>query len=553
MKTLWMIALALGLSLPLAAHAGVRWCHPGEADAADQGVSDDESAAHRQFTLPAITYDRPPSGAAGLQLRYVVGEDGAIACVDDPYGQLHKAVAATPQRRALFKAMADWRYTPFQKDGKAVRAFVYEWIDEKVVFTAHDPMPAARLYGASITLQRTGCFGSCPDYMVVLHGDGRVDYLGNAFVDVPGIHHYSISPGEVAALIERLRGRNVWAMAGDWVAQITDCPTYVITLDIGGQKRTITDYVGGEVGMPSVVTDSENDIDAVAGTGDWLHLTANTLARLKSENFDFTSQAAADLLAGAVANADTTDNDAIVALIEAGAPIRGGHATPFPPTADADSSGPLDSAIHRERATVADALIAHGALTTEGKPDQALIDSAFASALSTGRMDMVQKIWPYHPSLTFQSSARNADGSGWIEKTAPVTLEIDRPYADADKALPWDGFAIARLLIDQGVDIKAGDADGKTLLHIAAAGDDPDFVKYLVDRGADVDARTSEGETPLTMTADDDTAVALLEAGADPYAQPKYGRDIFTRAQDDKMTRVQAWLDAHGLKPKPAE
>jgi hypothetical protein len=41
-------------------------------------------------------------------------------------------------------------------------------------------------------------------------------------------------------------------------------------LSVGGRTKTVTDYVGEQVGMPVVITDLENAVDEAAGTERWI-------------------------------------------------------------------------------------------------------------------------------------------------------------------------------------------------------------------------------------------------------------------------------------------
>ena len=35
-----------------------------------------------------------------------------------------------------------------------------------------------------VTLERSGCYGDCPAYTVAIHGDGKIEFHGNAHVSV---------------------------------------------------------------------------------------------------------------------------------------------------------------------------------------------------------------------------------------------------------------------------------------------------------------------------------------------------------------------------------
>src|SRR5215469_331447 len=51
-----------------------------------------------------------------------------------------------------------------------------------------------------ITLERTACFGSCPDYAVEIRGDGEVHYHGRYCVATKGERSVRVSKNEVERL-----------------------------------------------------------------------------------------------------------------------------------------------------------------------------------------------------------------------------------------------------------------------------------------------------------------------------------------------------------------
>lgn len=77
-----------------------------------------------------------------------------------------------------------------------------------------------------------------------------------------------------------------------------------------------------------------------------------------------------------------------------------------------------------------------------------------------------------------------------------------------------------------GVDARARDVYGDTLLHTAAWGNDRAAVVELLERGAEVDARNNNDQTPLHSAVRKDAAevtAELLEGGADIQARDGYG------------------------------
>ena len=86
---------------------------------------------------------------------------------------------------------------------------------------------------------------------------------------------------------------------------------------------------------------------------------------------------------------------------------------------------------------------------------------------------------------------------------------------------------VAGILIGSGAEVNAGDDDKYTPLHLAAANGHKDIAGILVDSGAEVNAEDERKSTPLHEAAEwghKDVAHLLVLAGADTTARDKQGR-----------------------------
>lgn len=118
----------------------------------------------------------------------------------------------------------------------------------------------------TITLERTVCFGVCPDYVVMIHGDGTVEYKGRNFVAVKGIHTAHISEESVQELVHEFYRAGFFSLADRYEQQVTDLPSQTTSITIDGKTKTVYRY-GFE---PQKLAELEDKIDEVAGTEKWV-------------------------------------------------------------------------------------------------------------------------------------------------------------------------------------------------------------------------------------------------------------------------------------------
>jgi hypothetical protein len=206
------------------------------------------------------------------------------------FNQLHLALSVSPTGEVmdaqasgngevlkfwpqLRSEVSQWKFTPFEKHGKAVQVQVEEYIDlvpPERLPDNHVAAPVLRPDSkVAITLERTGCYGSCPSYRVVVSTDGIV-FDGKEFVAAVGKHTDTVDADEVRKLAKKFVTADFYSMDAEYVASVTDNPTYVLSITIDGQTKQVEDYVGSWVGMPAIVTELENEIDTLANTSRWV-------------------------------------------------------------------------------------------------------------------------------------------------------------------------------------------------------------------------------------------------------------------------------------------
>jgi hypothetical protein len=159
-------------------------------------------------------------------------------------------------------------------------------VAEPTVVTKRDAPERARL---RVRLERTACFGFCPTYTVVIHGDGRVDWTGRTNVLAIGHRHTRITGDEIAELsrlLDRARfferneygelpaqpecttiGSTTSCSFGTSVSICSDTSHAIISVNRGMQTHTIdNDHCSEQPELEAI----EDFIDRIANTGAWI-------------------------------------------------------------------------------------------------------------------------------------------------------------------------------------------------------------------------------------------------------------------------------------------
>jgi hypothetical protein len=121
-----------------------------------------------------------------------------------------------------------------------------------------------------ITLERSVCFGFCPDYTVTITGDGQVSYEGRRFVNIAGRQTAAIPAADVQRLLARFDAVGFDRLQGEYRAHVTDLPTYIVTLERNGRTKRVLDYGGTGAGMPEAVRALQDEVDRTANTARWV-------------------------------------------------------------------------------------------------------------------------------------------------------------------------------------------------------------------------------------------------------------------------------------------
>lgn len=300
--------------------------------------------------------------------------------------------------------------------------------------------PSGSVTGSDfVQLRRTSCYGSCPSYTVRIDGDGTIHWHGDAFVAVTGDARAQVTPESAAALIDKFRVQYFWQLCGGYSRPITDNPTYLTTISISGQAKTVSDYAAA---APESLRQLDIDVDALADTHHWRHgdpAKETFGASRLEEDLYLPKPGVTDLMRAATKSGQSP----------------GGQSPAF---------------------DLQQLITGGGAVNTEDSSGW----TALMYAAGVGPVSSVQAL------LDARADASHRTTAGETVICAALTS-----YPDAAAKL--------RLLAKAGVDVSVPDAIGITPLMEAVALNRKDAVATLMDLGADPKLKDNKGRTAMDV------------------------------------------------------
>lgn len=447
-------------------------------------------------------------------------------------------------------AARHWKFRPFIKDGKPVKAtgrIKIGYRGKEIWADPNAPFPEIDFNNLEINLFRSSCDGTCPAYDVKIDGKGVVtfhamtveDYAANiqergkplnkyhgyfaGGVLAPGIHVTRISRSEVERLVKKFQAARFFGLSDEYISTIPDFPDFTLSFRTGKNKKTVLDYGGLAAGMPKAVKELQDEVDRVANAKRWIEGDGETIKSLETEGFDFRSPTAQLMLADAVAIAP---DSFVFDLLDRGVPLEAkvsDHTDVFPL-----GEFLVMQAAQNGRIAVFNKLAEMGWLRRLSKKgaERALLTGCGCNAEIAERL--------------IKAGADPAARDGY-DRTA---LMIAAALSHDDCGNPANKQTLIRTLVRLGVPINASDRKGETALFRA---NDLVTIKSLLAAGADPNIRSKNGDWAVLDQGDDEVIFAMLRAGANPHVSNTYYRSIRHKAELSDLRRTLEWLDKHGI------
>jgi len=134
-----------------------------------------------------------------------------------------------------------------------------------------------------ITLERTICYGTCPDYRLEIQSNGTINFEGREYTKIKGKITDKITAEQLKQLVLEFEKADFFSLDEKYPNEkkncpsvATDMPSAIVSIKIDGKQKTIKHYLGclksGEPLelFPSALVILEDKIDEIVNTKRWI-------------------------------------------------------------------------------------------------------------------------------------------------------------------------------------------------------------------------------------------------------------------------------------------
>lgn len=118
---------------------------------------------------------------------------------------------------------------------------------------------------AVIIIQKTPCFGTCPEYEMMIFNDRTVFIDARQHLPIKGKFRSELSQAKYQELIEMFENSSFFDFEDRYTSNITDLPTTYLTYRNESQAKKIMDYHGA----PQELKALENAVHDIIAALDW--------------------------------------------------------------------------------------------------------------------------------------------------------------------------------------------------------------------------------------------------------------------------------------------
>jgi len=132
----------------------------------------------------------------------------------------------------------------------------------------------SELSAITITMERTGCYGNCPSYVLTIKGNGTVEYVGRENVNVKGTRQGTNKLETLRSLMAEFARAGFLSISNDYSGDrckcgyCTDLPAAITRVQVKSTIHSVDHYYGCRC-APRSLFGLETAIDKAANVEQW--------------------------------------------------------------------------------------------------------------------------------------------------------------------------------------------------------------------------------------------------------------------------------------------
>lgn len=123
-----------------------------------------------------------------------------------------------------------------------------------------------------ISLVRTACFGSCPDYKLIVKADGSIKFTGRRFTKTKGEANGKITQSQIKQLVNEFETANFFALQSSYSCVVDDSPSEIISIKLKDKTKMVRHLFGCEVNGDALerIENLGKKIDEITNSKHWI-------------------------------------------------------------------------------------------------------------------------------------------------------------------------------------------------------------------------------------------------------------------------------------------
>ena len=122
-----------------------------------------------------------------------------------------------------------------------------------------------------VSMERTTCFGTCPNYKIEISSNGHIKYTGRAFAKPQGTYEKKVSKKIIASIFDEMRKYNIDTCSEMYPMKIADLPGIIYYFKSGSTTKHIQNAQFGPVFLKEIA----DDMDSIGKPGKGWKKTAS--------------------------------------------------------------------------------------------------------------------------------------------------------------------------------------------------------------------------------------------------------------------------------------